>query len=138
MIRIANSSDNCINQYKKNDNNSSKHHCVMCNNNIDIDDFVILSCGCCFHYSCILKEFYVISKRKNLLYSDGILCTNYSCLNNFRHITPYDIDIIIDLFRDKLLEEKRLNKPLTKYYIGFYEDYEKISTNLRNLLNIKN
>ena len=132
IIRIATLQDNCINQYKENEDDNSKHHCVMCNNNINISDFVILRCGCCFHHSCILKEFYAISKREELLKKDGIPCTNYSCLNKYIYITPDDIDVIINLFEDKLCDEIRVD--LKKYYFGFYENYNNISTNLRNML----
>ena len=129
-IRIATNGDKCIRDFYLPD--EDKYNCIMCSRNISIDDIVILKCNCCFHYSCLLKQCYNNARTRSKLNMDGIRCPNrHPDLDNLQNtITGNDINIIIELFEEKLLEQKKNKGELrytAKHYGRFYDDYRNIS-----------
>ena len=89
-------------------------------------------CDCCFHYLCLLKECYNTARSRAKLNLHGIRCpTQHRDIDNLQNtITGDDINIIIELFQQKLLDNKNNEEEVQNTvlrYGSFYDNYTIIS-----------
>ena len=104
---------------------NSKCLCILCNNQLSLDNGIILNCGCCWHITCFIQ--YIVESfkdKKHYFTNKGVRCIAREHWKNIDNsISLIEVNELIDLIRGKnikkmLLDDNMVNINYNKFLVN--------------------